>query len=167
MGGMKGSLVGDSEAAMRAALKVISAVSGDRTFFVVTCNNLDSLPPELKSRFTAGTWFFDLPDAEERDAIWKIHLGKYELVDADRPDDEGWTGREIRQCCDLAWRLECSLAEAAAFVVPVSKSAKDTVDGLRTKAVDRFISASYTGTYRRPVAKAAAGVGSRKVGGLD
>ena len=71
------------------------------------------------------------------------------------PPDEGWTGAEIRQCCDIAWRLGCSLIEAAAFVVPVSRSAADKLEALRTQADGRFLSASLPGVYQRKVVPAA------------
>jgi SpoVK/Ycf46/Vps4 family AAA+-type ATPase len=79
------------------------------------------LPPELRRRVTLGTFFFDLPTAEEREAIWKIYLKKWSLDDGDRPNDEGWTGAEIRECCRKAWRLRLTLKESAEYVVPVSR----------------------------------------------
>ena len=56
-------------------------------------------------RFTLGTFFFDLPDAVEREAIWKVYLAKSQFSDAARehPNDEGWTGAEIKECCRKAW----------------------------------------------------------------
>ena len=59
---------------------------------------------ELRRRFTLGTFFFDLPDAEERESIWKIYREKWALS-GDQPEDEGWTGAEIKECCRKAWRL--------------------------------------------------------------
>ena len=52
-----------------------------------------------------GTFFFDLPDAVEREAIWKVYLAKSQFSDAARehPNDEGWTGAEIKECCRKAW----------------------------------------------------------------
>ena len=64
------------------------------------------------------------------------------------PGDDGWTGAEIRQCCDIASRLGCDLQEAAMYVVPVSVSARDIISTLRTQALGRYISASYPGLYR-------------------
>ena len=136
LGGMKGSLVGQSEQALRAALKVVSAVSNDAPLFIATCNKLADLPPELRRRFTFGTFYFDLPTADERDAIWKIyseHPRYYMGADFGgmaRPKDDGWTGAEIRQCVDLAWRLGCNLQAAAAYIVPVAKSAAETITKL-------------------------------------
>lgn len=158
LGGMKGSLVGQSEQNLRSALKVIDSVSNGRSLWIATCNAIADLPPELRRRFTLGTYFFDLPTAVERKDIWKLWLKKLDListlkgVDA-RTDpglavnDAGWTGAEIRQCCDIAWRLGCTLAEASAFVVPVSRSAADQLAKLRRAADGRFLSASRPGVY--------------------
>ena len=151
LGAMKGSLVGQSEQQVRAALKVITSVSNGRSLWIATCNAIADLPPELRRRFTLGTFFFDLPDAAERAAIWKIWLAKLGLS-GKRPPDEGWTGAEIRQCCDIAHRLGCPLVEAAAFVVPVSRSAADQLARLRQAAEGRFLSASKPGVYQRPAA---------------
>ncbi len=114
LGGIKGSLVGESESRMRSALAVITAVSGGRPFFVATCNSIGALPPELRRRFTVGTMFFDLPSAEERKTIWGIYVRKYRLTGQEIPSAEGWTGAEIKQCCfaphhrllgtDLRWK---------------------------------------------------------------
>ena len=149
LSGMKASLVGESEQRLRSALKVVSAVSQGRTLFIATCNSIGVLPPELRRRFTFGTFFFDLPSAEERAEIWKIYGEslKLDTTAAVQPEDKGWTGAEIRQCCELAWRLRCSLIEAAAYIVPVARSAQQQIDQLRSQASGKFISASYPGIY--------------------
>lgn len=152
LGGMKASLVGESEMRLRTAMKVIDAVGGGRTLCIATCNKITSLPPELKRRFTYGTFFFDLPDAQERELIWKIYLAKFALDAADvgvwsevQADD--WTGAEIRQCCLLAYRLRLTLKEAAAFIVPVAKSAAEEIASLRRQASGKFLSAARPGVY--------------------
>ena len=148
LGGMKGSLIGQSEQHLRAALKVITAVSNGRSLWIATCNAIADLPPELRRRFTLGTFFFDLPVLAERAGIWKIWLAKYERAKNEKlPEDEGWTGAEIKQCCDLAYRLGCTLIDAAKFVVPVSRSAAEKLAALRKAAEGRFLSASRGGIY--------------------
>jgi hypothetical protein len=148
--GMKDSLVGASEARLRNALKVVTAVTQGRSFWVATCNKIASLPPELRRRFKSGTFFFDLPGPEEREVIWNIYLRRYDIpVDTQRPDDTDWTGAEIKQCCYLAAEeLGCTLMEAAQYIVPVAKSAEDEITRLRAMAHGRFISASQPGFYR-------------------
>ncbi len=148
-GAMKGSLVGESEQQLRGALKVISAIAGGRTLFLATCNSLSVLSPELRRRFTFGTFFFDLPTPDERAAIWALYARKYEIPCADGiKGDDNWTGAEIKQCCELAYRLSIGVEEAAAYIVPVARSAADQVEALRAGASGRFISASAPGVYQ-------------------
>lgn len=151
LSGMKGSLVGQSGANLRNALKVVDAVAQGRALVVATCNSIATLPPELRRRFTNGTFFFDLPDAAERKAIWTIYHSKLGLLPkkvGQPPKDEGWTGAEIKNCCDLSWNLGIELVEAAKYIVPVAKSAAESITRLREQANARFISASYEGPYQ-------------------
>src|SRR3954464_15163013 len=121
---MTGSLVGESQSKIRTAMKTFRAVSQGKGLFIATSNRIASLPPELRRRFTLGTFFFDLPSATERKTIWDIYLQKWNLA-GELPDDEGWTGAEIKECCRKAWRLKLSLQESAEYVVPISRSAAD------------------------------------------
>lgn len=153
LGGIKGSLVGESEGRMRTALAVITAISAGRPMFIATCNSIGSLPPELRRRFTLGTMFFDLPSRQERDGIWEIMKAKFNIPEDDSIiADNGWTGAEIRQCCDLADRMNIPLVEAADFIVPVSVAAREQIEKLRTEASGRYLSASEPGVYRKPEA---------------
>ncbi|HEX5481833.1 MAG TPA: hypothetical protein VFZ08_04330 [Terriglobia bacterium] len=144
---MESSLVGASGDRLRTALKVVEAVSQGRTLFIATCNSITSLPPELRRRFTLGTFFFDLPTAEEREAIWQIYFKKYG-VSGELPNDQGWTGAEIKECCRKAYRLKTSLVEASQYIVPVSRSAAEQIKALRQMASSKFVSASKAGVYR-------------------
>lgn len=164
LNGMKASLVGQSEERLRTAMKVIKAVGGRQVLVVATCNKIATLPPELRRRFTMGTFFFDLPDAKERSAIWDIYQKQYGCEHEPGaeysilPRDEGWTGAEIRQCCMLAYRLGITLTEAATYIVPVAKAAAEQIEELRRSAEGRFLSASHPGLYTRaatPVATTA------------
>jgi hypothetical protein len=143
---MQSSLVGGSGERLRAALQVVDAISQGKSLWIATCNSITSLPPELRRRFTLGTFFFDLPSPEEREAIWKIYRAKWNLA-GERPNDEGWTGAEIKECCRKAWRLNLSLRESAEYIVPVSRSAADQIESLRRQASGRFLSASHPGVY--------------------
>jgi hypothetical protein len=143
---MQNSLVGGSGERLRAALQVVDAISQGRSVWIATCNSITSLPPELRRRFTLGTFFFDLPCVEERQAIWKIYRERWGLAGG-KPDDDGWTGAEIKECCRKAWRLNLSLEESAAYIVPVSRSAADQIESLRRQASGRFLSASQPGVY--------------------
>lgn len=156
LGGMKAGIVGQSEERVRQALKVVDAVTGGKALFIATCNDISALKPELRRRFTLGTFFFDLPDAREREAIWQIYLTRYEIpaaidgVGNARPDDTDWTGAEIKNCCKLAFALNTSLRDAASYIVPIAKAAAGRVEKLRLEADGRFVSASYPGVYLHP-----------------
>lgn len=146
--GMKGSLVGESEAKLRTALATVSAIGQGKILFIATCNAINSLPPELRRRFCLSTFFFDLPTKEERTKIWHIYKGKYSMKkNVTIPSDDGWTGAEIRQCADIADRLGITLEEASCYIVPISRSARDVIQNLRKQADGNFISASKAGVY--------------------
>jgi SpoVK/Ycf46/Vps4 family AAA+-type ATPase len=143
---MQSSLVGGSGERLRSALQVVDAISQGRSLWIATCNSITSLPPELRRRFTLGTFFFDLPTAEEREAIWNIYEQRWN-ISGELPDDDGWTGAEIKECCRKAWRLKVSLRDSASYIVPVSRSAADQLEALRRQASGRFLSASMSGVY--------------------
>jgi hypothetical protein len=151
-GAMKGSLVGESEARIRSAMDVFAAVSQGKGLFIATCNKITSLPPELRRRFTLGTFFVDLPSTEEREKIWNVWLSRFDVacdVAKDLPQADGWTGAEIKAACEVSYRTGLSISEAAKFIVPVIKSAPEQVQTLRDLAHGRFISASVSGTYNK------------------
>jgi predicted kinase len=153
IGSTKSSLVGASEQNADQVLKIISAVSDDAALFIATSNKCQQLPPELRRRFKLGTVMFDLPDSEEKTAIWQIYRKQYELPETDPlPDDTGWTGAEIEQCCQRAWQLNMPLKQAAVYIVPTSKAAPEAVESLRRQAAGRYLSASYAGVYQMPAA---------------
>ena len=162
LGGMKAQYVGQSEGRIRQALKVIDAVGGDRVLAIATCNNIVSLPPELRRRFTFGTFFFDLPTTGERKVIWDLYLPKYGLS-GDIPNDTGWTGAEIKQCCVIADATGASLAEAAQVIVPVAKTDRERIERLRQMADGVFISASYPGPYRADAPDNRSAAGRRSI----
>jgi hypothetical protein len=157
---MQDSLVGGSGERLRAALQVVDAISQGRSLWIATCNSITSLPPELRRRFTLGTFFFDLPSAEERAAIWNIYRTKWDLS-GDLPDDDGWTGAEIKECCRKAWRLKLSLKESAEYIVPVSRSAADQIESLRRQATGRFLSGSTPGIFTLEPLQVPVGAGRR------
>lgn len=151
LGSVKDSLVGATEARIRQAFKVIYAVSDGEALFIATCNQIAGLPAELQRRFTLDTWYYDLPTQQERDVIWPIYLRKYGFTDEQRQgvQDADWTGAEIKRCCDVADRTGFDLAEAAQFVTPVAQKSAAVIERLRQEAADRYLSASYAGTYQR------------------
>ena len=149
VGAAKNSLVGKSGEQLREDFRVINAVGQNRVVVIATCNSIGVLPPELKRRFTLGTFFFDLPTKEERDVIWPIYEKKYNVT-GEHPEDTDWTGAEIKQCCKLASKLGISLIKAAMYIVPVAISSADSIENLRRQATGKFISASTDGVYTPP-----------------
>lgn len=150
---LKGGIVGQTEGNVKQALKIINSLSKGKPFCIATCNSLSNLPPELRRRFTFGTWFFDLPTESERKAIWSIYLQRYGIGEdkTKLPDDTNWTGAEIKNCAKLARRLGITPREAAQYIVPTATSMGEDLDKLRDSANGRFISASESGIYRKPL----------------
>ncbi len=166
LGGMKASLVGESEARLRNGLRVIDSVTQKRALFLATCNSIAILPPELRRRFKFGTFAFGLPTKSERAKIWALYIGKYKLEPKQPiPSDIGWTGAEIKQACELAYKLNRKLVDCAAFIVPVSVSAGEQIEKLCKDADGKFVSAGEPGLFRYVKEEAASAVASvsRKV----
>src|SRR5262249_7440446 len=156
---MKRSLVGPSEERLRAAPKGITAGGGDKAVFFGTGDGNAGSSPGLQRRFVyGGVWFFDLPSAGEREVIWDMYLKLYGLAETQSimdVKDEGWTGAEIRECVTLAHDLEINLSEASEYIVPVSRSRRETIDQLRRESDGRYRSASEPKVYQMPSASQA------------
>jgi len=150
---LKGSLVGETGERTKRALSIIKALAGKNTFWIASCNSAAAIPPELQRRFTFGQWFFDLPNAAERAKIWEIWLKKYPNVKDVRPDDEGWTGAEIRNACDIANRLDSEIDPFTPkdagenYIVPISKTYAEKITALRQSASGKYLSANNGGVY--------------------
>ena len=206
VGTLLGSLVGQSEANIRQALRIIDAMapavcfldevekafgglanSGQSdsgvsarlfgsflswlndhesdVFVVATANDITKLPPEFSraERFD-GVFFLDLPDEDQRQAIWKIYLDKYGLDPAQKlPADDAWTGAEIKACCRLSALLDLPLTAAAQNIVPVARTSAESVERLRQWASGRCLSADRPGIY----APATASGSRRRVSRVD
>ncbi len=116
-------------------------------FTVCTCNDISKLPPEFAraERFD-GVFFLDLPDVTQKRAIWRIYLELFGLDPKQpKPVDADWTGAEIRSACRLAALLDVPLTEAAQNVVPVARTAHESVERLRTWASGRCLAADAPG----------------------
>lgn len=122
-------------------------------YVVATCNDISKLPPEFsRAERWDATFFLDLPDEVERDAIWKIFLASYALDSMQKkPTDAQWTGAEIKACCRLAALLDLPLLQAAQNVVPLAVTASESIDCLRGWASGRCLSARDAGIYRKEV----------------
>ena len=122
-------------------------------FVVATANDVTQLPPELLRK---GRWddlmFVDLPNETEREAIWKIQIGRhgrdwshYDTL-ALAKASEGFTGAEIEQAvvdslyAGFAADREpgmIEISQALAETVPLSKLMAEQIGGLRKWAVGR------------------------------
>jgi hypothetical protein len=60
---------------------------------------------------------------------------------------DDWTGRDINNCACKAQFLNCSLVEAAKFVLPLMRSNFEDMERLRQGAHGRFLSAAHEGVY--------------------
>ncbi len=126
-------------------------------FLIATANNLAELPPELmrKGRFDE-IFFVDLPGADEREAIFAIHLRKrhrdkaqydlQRLVAA----SENFTGAEIEQAvisglyAAFAEKAECStehILSAIQTTRPLAVVMREHVHRLRAWAENRCVMA--------------------------
>jgi SpoVK/Ycf46/Vps4 family AAA+-type ATPase len=119
-------------------------------YLVATCNDISKLPPEFgrAERFD-GIFFLNLPGPQERRVIWDLYLRQFELDQEQKlPNDDQWTGAEIRSCCRLAALLDVPLVQAAQNVVPVAVTAAESVERLRTWAGGRCLDADRGGIYQ-------------------
>lgn len=144
---------GDSGVSSRLFGTLLSWLSEHESDVFVACsaNDISKLPPEFSraERFD-GIFFVDLPGESERQGIWKLYLDKFSLnPEQPRPVDTDWTGAEIRSCCRLARMLDLSLIDAAQNVVPIARTAQESVDRLRQWASGRCLSANAPGIYGR------------------
>ena len=127
-------------------------------FLIATANDISALPPEMlrKGRFDE-IFFVDLPEADEREAIFKIHLEKRgrpskkfklkPLVEA----SEGFNGAEIEQIIvsalftayDQGRELQQKdLLEETKAVSPLSVTMAEDISALRDWATTRARPAS-------------------------
>jgi hypothetical protein len=115
-------------------------------FFVFTANNMEKFAPELVDRFE-GRYFIDLPSADEREAILRIHLTKRNQ-DVEKLDLDAL----VRACRDFSGRnIEDSIEEAMgiafdedrpttmddlnsvfSLVIPTSKTKKSEIETMRS-----------------------------------
>lgn len=116
-------------------------------FVIATANNIQLLPPELlrKGRFDE-IFFVDLPEAQERKEIFKIHINKRNRpvekfdLDALSSQSEGFSGAEIEQTVISSLYdafLENRDIETYDIIknitesVPLSVTMKEQIDGIR------------------------------------
>jgi hypothetical protein len=143
---MKGSLLGQTGEQTREAFRTVLAIC--KPLLIATSNSMGILPPELKRRFSMGTWFFDLPTQVEREAVWRMYIKNLGLdPNQAHPLDDGWTQAEIAVCCLNAWQMNVSLKTAGMSMTPIVESDPGAIEKLRKTAHKRFINAAEPGKY--------------------
>jgi hypothetical protein len=74
-----------------------------------------------------------------------------------KPDDDRWTGAEIRQCCEEAALQGIPIVEAAQYVIPVAVSGAAENEAMRQQAAGKYLDACRGGTFslsaQRPAAE--------------
>jgi SpoVK/Ycf46/Vps4 family AAA+-type ATPase len=123
-------------------------------FLICTCNSVAGLPPELyrSGRFDR-LFFFDLPDAEERQQIWNIYLKYYglqadlgELIDI----SEHWTGAEIESACRICDLTGDPLEQCIEDANLIWNNQRDNIIKLREWAHHNCNSATTGRLYVKP-----------------
>lgn len=110
--------------------------NSDGIFYVFTANDIDGLPDPLIDRL--DVWSVDLPNQQEREAIWAIHIAKRNR----KPDaypipalaklTDGYSGRQIEQ----VWLKAMNLAFNDAKREPTEEDVR--------AAASRFVATSVT-----------------------
>jgi SpoVK/Ycf46/Vps4 family AAA+-type ATPase len=127
-------------------------------FVAATSNDISALPPELlrKGRFDE-IFFVDLPNAEERETIFAIHLSRHKQDSAKfdmaqlAAASEGFSGAEIEQAVTSglysAFAQKCALStdllvKEIASTFPLSVTMREKVESLRQWAHERAVPAN-------------------------
>ena len=157
----KGLATGQSDNA--TSKRVLSTLltwmaENDRPVFIVaTSNDISQLPPELVRKGRLDEVFFvDLPDAETRAEIFKIHLAKRDLdpgsfnLEALSDATDGYTGAEIEEAIVSSRYLASSrsdevsqadLLDAVNRSYPMSVMRAEHIEQLRSWADGRTVPA--------------------------
>lgn len=125
-----------------------------RVFVVATCNNISAMPPEfLRAERWDAIFFVDLPTERERRTILDLYKNQYHVEGEPSHNLEGWSGAEIKSLCRIAAMMKCSLAESERYVIPLSQSMADKIEGLREWARTRTIPATLEAREAKPTGR--------------
>ncbi len=143
VGGRGGDDGGTTKRSMAQFLKFLSDERPPGVYVVATCNDITSIPPEWvrPGRWDSAPFFIDLPNDEEKDAIFEHYRGVFE-VEGTVQDTVGWSGAEIETCCRLAVMLNTDLENAAKYIVPISSTMREEIERLRKWSEGRTLEAS-------------------------
>ncbi len=160
-GSGSGNLDGGTSGRMLGRILTWMQERTEPVFIIATANSIEGLPPELlrKGRFDE-IFFIDLPSAEEREEIFKIHIAKVgrkpSKFDLDKliASSEGFSGAEIEAAVtsalftvfdkyegekDISTK---SLLRELDATTPLSETMKERIQHLRAWAATRTRSAS-------------------------
>lgn len=148
LGACKNELVGKSERNIRKMFNTVYRVGGSDVVVILTANSIEALDDALKSRFPK-MYYFDLPSTSEKSVIWDIQCKRFGIprTQVTAVDDEGWSGRNIRNCCREAFDSERDLSSASEEIVPEAFNSRNKIDKIRGYANHTLLSASYPGLY--------------------
>ncbi len=149
LSGVNGS--GDSGVSTRMFGTILSWLSDHQSdvFFIGTANRIDRLPPEFtRAERLDAIFFIDLPGPSQREQIWQLARRQYDIAPNEpTPADDDWTGAEIKACCRLSALLQVPLTEAARLVVPVARTAAESIASLREWIGGRCLCAETGAVY--------------------
>ena len=92
---------------------------------------------------------FDFPTASEQTPIWEHWVKQFGLSrPKSMPDCPYWTGSEIHDCCEDAWRFGITLQKAAGGIVPAALKKRGAIEEMRRNAHNAYSSASYDGLFQ-------------------
>jgi SpoVK/Ycf46/Vps4 family AAA+-type ATPase len=147
--GVSGGSVSDSGTTARVFATFLTWMSekSSPVFIIATANDVTALPPEMlrKGRFDE-IFFIDLPESEEREEIFRIHLRKRRrdpaLFDLKKLSQvtNGYSGAEIEQIVVGALHIafdddreleQYDLITEAKAVVPLSVMMAEDIESLR------------------------------------
>lgn len=173
LAGSSGSGSNDSGVTRRVFGTIITWMQERKrpVFLIATANDVTALPPELlrKGRFDE-IFAVDLPTAEEREAIFKIHIEKKarKIKDFDlallAENTEGFTGSEIEAVINDAMITafdigkdidDLLIVQAAKATTPLSITASEKINGIRewAKTRARFASSQSENQATQPTVK--------------
>ena len=114
----------------------------EQVYTICTCNSIDNIPMEfLRSERFDGIFFVDLPTAEEAEVILEMYKKQFDVT-GPAPDISNWSPAEVRSLCRVSKMMNCTLKDAAKYIVPLYKSQSEKIKKQREWAKGRCIPAS-------------------------
>ena len=114
----------------------------EQVYTICTCNSIDNIPMEfLRSERFDGIFFVDLPTAEEAEVILEMYKKQFDVT-GPAPDISNWSPAEVRSLCRVSKMMNCTLKDAAKYIVPLYKSQGEKIKKQREWAKGRCIPAS-------------------------